>query len=139
MADQFIGDAMDVYYNTVDIGGTARTVTVDVKAASPPEIDCTHKGDTEQNLKEGIPGGIICDVSLDALDESGGVSAMKDFAVNAIDTLFIYPEGKTAGHEQLTIQNARFLGFTETIPYDGAVGWVATFNAKNSVTRATIT
>jgi len=137
MADQFIGDSMDAYYNTVDVGGTLRVINVDETVASPPDVDCSHKGDTQQNLKEGIAGGPKSTASLEALDEAGGVSNMKDFAVNSLDTLFLYPRGKTHTYEQLTIQNARYLGMSETIPYDGAAAWTASFEAKNSITRDT--
>lgn len=137
MADQFVGDDVAVFYNTVDISGTARTVTVAEEAPAPPDIDCSHKGDTAQNLKEGIPGGVTTSVTIEALDEVGGVSAMKDFAINAKDTLIIYPEGKVHQYPSLTIQNARYHALSETIPYDGAAAWTASFNAKNTVTRGT--
>ena len=137
MADQYVGDSMDAYYNTVDVGGTLRVINVDETVAAPPDIDCTHKGDTSLNLKEGIPGGLKSTASLEALDEAGGVSAMKDFSVNSLDTLFLYPQGRTHTYEELTIQNARYLGMSETIPYDGAAAWTASFEAKNSMTRGT--
>jgi len=137
MADQFVGDDVVVEFNTVDISGTARTVTVAEEAPAPPDIDCTHKGDTAQNLKEGIPGGVTTSVTLEALDEVGGVSAMKDFAINALDTLKIYPEGKTHTYPMLTISNSRYHSLSETIPYDGAAAWTASFSAKNTITRGT--
>jgi len=56
MADQFSGVNVAVFFNTVDISGTARTVTVGEEAAAPDTIDGTHKGDTARNLIEGLPG-----------------------------------------------------------------------------------
>jgi hypothetical protein len=137
MADQFSGVDLVVLFNTVDISETARTVDVAEEAPPPPDIDCSHKGDTAQNLKEGIPGGVVTTVTLTGLDEVGGVAAIKDFARNALDTLTVYPQGLTHTTETLTIQNARFHSFTENIPYDGCVGWTAVWTAKNTVTRGT--
>lgn len=137
MADQFIGDDVVVEFNTVDVSGTARTVTVAEEASPPDSIDATHKGDTARVLLEGLPGSVETNVTLEALSEVGAVQAMMDFAINAKDTLIIYPEGKTHTYPMITIQNARYHSITENIPYDDVVGFTALFNAKNTVTRAT--
>ena len=137
MADQYIGDDVVVEFNTVDISGTARTVTVAEEASPPDSIDSTHKGDTARVLLEGLPGSVETNVTLEALSEVGAVDNMLDFALNTKDTLLIYPEGKTHTYPLITIQNARYHGLTQNIPYDDVVGWTAVFNAKNTATHGT--
>ena len=141
MGDQYAGDDVDVYFNTVDISATARVVTVSEEAPAPPDINATHKGDTAQVLLEGIPGGVVTSVTVEALADLDGQgiedSTIFDFALNTKDTLFIYPAGREHTREELIIQNARYHALTETIPYDDVVGWTASFQAKNTVTRQT--
>jgi hypothetical protein len=137
MADQFIGDDVVVEFGADDISGTARTVTVAEEAPAPDSIDATHKGDTARNLLEGLPGAVETNVTLEGLDEVGGVATIFDQVLNSQDTLFIYPEGNVHGYPLLTIQNARFHGVTQNIPYDDVVSFTASFNAKNTVTRGT--
>lgn len=137
MADQYTGKDMVVEYNTVDISGTARTVEVTESSDEPESIDKTHKGDATRLTIEGFPGATGTQVTVNALDEVGGVAAMKDFAANAKDTLVIYPEGKVHTKEKITVQNARLIEMGETIPYDNVAEWNVTFSAKNTVTRGT--
>lgn len=137
MADQFTGKDVVVKFNTVDISATARTVEITESAEEPEEIDKTHKGDTERLTIEGLPGATATSITMNILDEVGGVAALLDFAVNTKSTLTVYPEGMTHAKESIIIQNARLIEIGETIPYDGVVELNATWNAKNTVTRGT--
>jgi len=137
MADQFTGQLVVVEFNTVDISGTAKTVEITESADEPEEIDKTHKGDTERLTIEGVPGSTATTVTMNLLDEVGGVAALLDFAVNSKDTLVIYPEGKVHTKEMITVQNARLIEIAETIPYDNVVELNANWNAKNTVSRGT--
>jgi len=137
MADQYLGSSVVVEFNTVDISGTARTVEVTETAPEPEEIDKTHKGDATRLTIEGLPGAAATTVTMNLLDEVAGVAALLDFVVNTKDTLKVYPEGKIHAKEMITISNARLIEIGETIPYDNVVELNATWNAKNTVVRAT--
>ncbi len=137
MADQYLGSSVVVVYNTVDVSGTARTVEITESSDEPEDIDKTHKGDTTRLLIEGFPGATKTQVTMNALDEVGGVNTMLDFAANAKDTLYVYPEGKTVTKPEIVIHNARLIELGQTIPYDNVVELNATWSAKNTVTRGT--
>jgi hypothetical protein len=137
MADQYSGQNMDLYFNTVDIGATLRSVEISQAAPEPEEIDVTHKGDTERQTLEGFPGAVATTLTANFLDEEGDVTGLVDFAINSQDTLFFYPQGMTHTLPMLTIQAARLISIDETTPYDGGAEKTGTFNAKNSLTRST--
>jgi len=137
MGDEYSGINLAVYYNTVDISGKARSARVNENAGEPEEVDITHKGDTERQVLETFPGAKKTQVDYGCLDESGDTAALMDFAINAKDTLFIYPQGRTHTYTELTLQNARLIQRQQPIEYDGAVELSAQFSAKNSLTRGT--
>jgi len=112
-------------------------VRVNENAGEPEEIDVTHKSDTERQILESYPGAQTCSVDFTGLDISDGAATLLDFAINAKDTLKIYPEGNTAGNELLTLSNARLISRVRGLEYDGAAEIEATFHAKNSITMST--
>lgn len=134
---EFKGDSLAVYYNTVDISLQMQTVSVTEEGAEPPDIDVTHKGDTTVQVLEGLPAAkkTNCDVHL--FDSNDDNAEIMQFAIQSIDTLFVYPEGRTHTNTELVLQNARLINRTQDIPYDNAVTIDASFHAKNSITRGT--
>jgi hypothetical protein len=134
---EYKGSDLAVFYNTVDISGQARSVTVTQEAGEPEQLDITHKGDTERQLLEGFPGAQRTSVELNILDDDGGDAALLDFAVNSKDTLYVYPQGKTHTYEEILVTNARLISMTEPIKYDQAVEITASFIALNSLSRST--
>ena len=139
MGTEYKGSSLTVEYNSVTLTGQGRTVTVSEEAGEPEEIDITHRGDTERQVLESFPGRQACTVELGGLDEGAGTAVIYDFAINAKDTLKIYPEGKTNNTRLLTLNNARLIDRNLDVPYDGAAEWGATFHAKNSITLGTYT
>lgn len=133
---EYKGADLAVFYNSVDISGQARTVTVNEEAGEPEQLDVTHKGDTERQLLEGFAGAQRTSVELGVLDDSAGHSLL-DFDVNSKDTLYVYPRGKTHTYEEITVENARMISRTEPIVYDQAVEITTNFLALNSCTRGT--
>lgn len=134
---EYKGLSLQVFYNSLDISGTGRSVTVTEDAGEPEQIDVTHRGDSERQLLEGFPGSQTVTVEMEILDESGGSASLQAFAVNSKDTLVIYPEGQTNGYIMLTLQNARLTQKTQEVPYDGASTVTASFYAMNSLTHGT--
>ena len=137
MADEeYTGIDLVVEYNTVDISGLARSARVAEDAGEPEEYDITHKGDTAKQILEGLPEAPKTRVEYNCLDETLGASALLDFAINAKDTLLIYPEGKTHTYPLLTLNNARLVNRSQPIEWNAPVPLDATFVAKNSLTRS---
>lgn len=134
---EYVGSDLAVYFNTVDVSGQMRTVSVQEAADEAEEIDVTHKGDSARVLLEGFAGAEKTTVEVDLLDDDGGDATIFDFALNAKDTLFVYPEGKVHTYPELTLQNARLNERTQEIVYDDAVSVSATWHAKNTITRGT--
>ena len=134
---EYKGDALAADFNTVDISAMGRTITVNETADEPEDIDATHKGDTQRNLIEGFPGAVKTDVECEMLDDEADASGLMGFAVNAKDTLLVYPEGKIHTYTMLTISNARLTSRSQNLVYDDVTAISATFHAKNSVTRGT--
>lgn len=134
---EYKGNSVVVEYNSLDISGQARTVTVNEVADEPEDIDATHKGDSRRNLIEGFPGSEKTDVEVEILDEAGDASNLMSFEINAKDTLIIYPEGKTHTYPKLTVNNARLINRSQNIVYDDVASITAAFHAKNTVTRGT--
>jgi hypothetical protein len=134
---EYSGINLAVFFNTVDISATGRRINVQESADEPEEYDTTHKGDSEKTVLEGLPGSKKTQVQFSALDESGGAAALLTFALNTKDTLKIYPEGKTQGKPELTLNNARLTQRTQNVEYNAPVPLDATFVAKNSLTRGT--
>ena len=134
---EYTGSSLAVFFNTVDISGQMRTVSVQEAADEAEEIDVTHKGDSARVLLEGFAGAEKTTVEVELLDESGDASNIMDFALNAKDTLLIYPEGKTHTYTELTLNNARMNQRTQELVYDDAAMISATFHAKNTITRGT--
>jgi hypothetical protein len=134
---EFRGDSLAVYYNTVDISLQMTTCTVTEEGAEPPDINITHKGDATEQVLEGKPAAKKTNASVTLFDSTGDDSEIMDFAIQAIDTLFIYPQGHVHTRPQLTLQNARLINRTQEIPFDNAVTISAEFHAKNSITRGT--
>jgi hypothetical protein len=134
---EYKGHNLAVVFNTVDISGQARSVTVNEEAGEPEQLDVTHKGDSERQLLEGFAGAQRTSVEMNILDDDDGDSALLDFAVNAKDTLFVYPEGRTHTYQEIVIQNARLISRAEPIVYDQAVEITANFLALNNCTRGT--
>ena len=137
MGTEYKGSSLQVFFNTVELSGQGRTVNVSEAAGEPEEIDITHRGDTERQLLESYPGGQKTTVDTSGLDESTGTAVIYDFAVNAQDTLYVYPEGKTHTYREGELQNARLIDRGLSVPYDGAGEWTAQFHAKNSITWGT--
>lgn len=134
---EYKGSLLQVYYNTVELSGQGRSVSVNEEAGEPEEVDVTHRGDSSRQVLEGFPGRVATTVEVSGLDEAGGTANIYDFALNAKDTLKVYPEGRTSGERELTVQNARLITRNLDTPFDGAAEWTASFNAKNSVTHGT--
>ncbi len=134
---EFKGDSLAVYLNTVDISAQMTRVRIAEEGAEPPDIDITHKGDTTQQVLEGLPSAKKTGVEVELYDEEGDVSAIMDFAIQSKDTLYIYPEGYTHTKPELTLNNARMINRNQEIPFDNAVAIDASFHAKNSITRGT--
>ncbi len=137
MGTEFKGSSLVVEFNTVVLSGQGRTVSISEEAGDPEEIDITHRGDSARTVLEGFPGRVAAKVEIGALDEGGGTATIYDFAMNAKDTLAIYPEGKTNALTMVTVQNSRLIARSQDTPYDGAAEWKASFSAKNSVTWGT--
>jgi len=134
---EYSGINLAVFYNTVDISGQGRSIRVGEEAGEPEEYDVTHKGDTAKQILEGLPEAAKTRAEFNCLDDDGGDAALLDFAINAKDTLLIYPEGKTHAYPELTLSNARLVNRNQPIEYNGPVELEATFVAKNSLTRST--
>lgn len=134
---EYSGSLLAVWYNSIDVSGQGRRVRVNENAGEPEEIDVTHKGDSEREILESYPGAQTTSVDYTCLDESDGVSTMLDDAINAVDTLWVFPEGVTHGNELLTLNNARLISRVRGLEYDGAAEIEATFHAKNSITMGT--
>ena len=137
MGTEYKGSSLQVFFNSVELSGQGRTITVSESPGSPEQIDITHRGDTERQLLESYPGAQVTTVDTGGLDESTGTAVIYDFAMNALDTLYVYPEGKTDTYREGVLQNARLIDRGLEVPYDGAVEWSATFEAKNSITWGT--
>lgn len=137
MADEFKGDSLAVFYNTVDISLQMQTVTVNEEGGEPADIDITHKGDTTQQVLEGLPAPKKTNVDVHLFDSLGDLAEIMGFAIQAIDTLFVYPEGQVHASPELTLNNARLINRSQEIPFDNAVTIDASFHAKNSITRGT--
>lgn len=134
MAQQFTGKDMVLEFGTDDISVTARKVTMTENADPPEDIDITHKGDTERQLLDGLPGAVKTTVTIDALDETGQANTLAGLSLNAKDTLVFYPEGKTSGKARMTLNNATFRNRVQTTPYDGAAELSGTFDSKEGAT-----
>lgn len=134
---EYKGDQVVVEFNTVDISGQARTVTVNEEAGDPDQIDTTHKGDSEKQQVEGLPGAPKTSVDFQSLDYDADTVGPMKFAVNAKDTLVIYPQGKTHGKPKIVISNARLTSRSKKIPYDGAAEFSCKFTATNAATYTT--
>jgi len=137
MGDEYAGIDLAVFYNTVDISGKGRSARINENAGEPEEVDITHKGDTARQRLETFPGAPGTQVDFSCLDETADAAAIMDFAINAKDTLFIYPKGRVHTYPQLTLQNARLIQRQQPIEYDQEVTIDAQFSAKNSLTRGT--
>jgi hypothetical protein len=134
---EYTGSALACFFNTVDISGQMRTISIQEAADEAEEIDVTHKGDAARVLLEGFAGAEKTTVEVELLDAEDDASAIMGFALNAKDTLFIYPEGKVAENTELTLYNARMNERTQELIYDDVVTISATFHAKNTITRGT--
>jgi len=134
---EFKGDSLAVYFNTVDISLQMQTVSVNEEGAEPPDIDITHKGDTVQQVLEGLPVAKKTNVSVHLFDSDDDGAELMGFAIQSKDTLYVYPEGQVHSNTMLTLNNARLINRTQDIPYDNAVTIDAEFHAKNSITRST--
>lgn len=137
MTTEYKGNSLVVEFNTVDVSGQARTVTVNEEAGEPDEIDITHKGDSERQTLEGLPGSPKTSVNLETLDYDADTVGILTFALNAKDTLLVYPRGKTHGYPKLIINNARLISREKKVPYDGAAELTSKFSASNTVTYST--
>jgi hypothetical protein len=137
MADQFTGKNMVLEFGTVDVSASMRKVTITENADPPEDIDVTHKGDTERQLLDGLPGAVKTTVAADALDETGQASEIANLSINSLDTLIFYPEGKVNGKAKMTLNSATFRNRVHTTPYDGAVELSATFDSKQACTWST--
>lgn len=139
MADQFTGQNMVLEFGTQDVSDGARRVSVNETADPPEDIDITHKGDTERQLKDGLPGAVKTSITIESLDETGQASGLAALDLNTKDTLTFYPEGKTSGKARMTLNNATFRTRTQTTPYDGAAEITGGFDAKEGCTWDTYT
>jgi len=134
---EYSGKDLEVYFGTVNISGQGRRVVINETAGEPEEVDITHRGDSERSALETYPGTVKTNVEYSCLDESGGNAGLLGFALNAQDTLLIYPEGRTHGKPEIEVDNTRLIDRSQPVEYDQAVELEATFHAKNSVTRDT--
>ena len=137
MAEEYSGINLMVEFAGTDISGTGRKITVTENAPVPPEIDTSHKGDTEQQTIEGLAGAQSVDAAFEMIDIYDAITALGSVALNTKNTLVVYPYGKTNTYPMLTLQNARLTQRVSDSPYDGAVTLTAAWHAKNSLTRGT--
>ena len=133
MAVHYSGTGVIVCFGATDISGYARSVDVN-ETVSDGDIDVTHKGDTSRQYVDGIDE-FTTEASMTVVDIYDSVTLYGSLALNAEDTLHIYPHGITAGEPQLRLYNAELNSRTQTIPYEGAVEVTLTFRAKNSLLR----
>lgn len=134
MADQFTGKDMVLEFGTDDVSASMRKVTLTENADPPEDIDITHKGDTERQLLDGLPGATKSTVAAEMLDETGQASVLSGISLNTKDTVIFYPEGKTNGKAMMTLDNATFRNRVQTTAYDGAAELTATFDSKEAAT-----
>jgi len=139
MGTEYKGSSLQVFFNTVELSGQGRTISVSEAPGEAEEIDITHRGDTERSTLESYPGAQKVTITTGGLDETTGTATIYDFAINAQDTLLVYPEGKTHTYREGVLQNARLMDRGLEVPFDGAAEWTAQFHAKNSITWGTYT
>ena len=137
MAEEYSGINLMVEFKGADVSGQGRKITVTENAPIPPDIDTSHKGDTEVQVVEGLAGARTTDASIETVDIYDAITALGSVALNTKDTLVVYPFGQTHTYPVLTLQNARLTQRVADSPYDGAVTLNASWHAKNSLTRGT--
>lgn len=134
---EYTGRNMVLEFETNDISDQARRVVIDEAADAPEDIDVTHKGDTERQLIDGLPGAVKTTVTIEALDESGGVGDIMALVLNTTGTLNFYPNGKVEGEAEGVLNNATLRSRNQTVAYDDATTVTAVFESKQSVTWGT--
>lgn len=132
----FTGKDMVLEWGTIDISVTSREITVNEAAASTPDIDVTHKGDTEQQLMDGLPGAPKTTIKQTVLADDAS-TVIQDLVQNDQDTLSFYPQGKTHGKPEFTLNNAIFLNRDYREPYNEPAVWDLNFEAKEGGTWST--
>ena len=105
MAEEYSGINLKVMFKGADISGQGRKITVTENAPIPPDIDVSHKGDSEVQVVEGLAGARTTDASIETVDIYDAITALGSVALNTKDTLVVYPYGKTHTYPVLTLQN----------------------------------
>jgi len=136
-SEEYSGINLKVMFKGADISGQGRKITVTENAPIPPDIDVSHKGDSEVQVVEGLAGARTTDAAIETVDIYDAITALGSVALNTKDTLVVYPYGMTHTYPMLTLQNARLTQRVSDSPYDGAVTLTAAWHAKNSLTRGT--
>jgi hypothetical protein len=137
MAEHYVGDAVVLVYSATDISGYARSVDITETAPKPDAADTTHKGDTAKSDIQLLGGAPETDLSMTVLDIYDALTEYGTLALNAKDTVTIYPNGVTHTYPKLTCNNAQLNERSQTIPFEGAVEISLAFNARNTLTRGT--
>lgn len=133
--EHYVGDSVVVIHGSTDISGYARAVDITETAPKPDAADSTHKGDTAKSDIQLLGGAPETDLSMTVIDIYDALTEYGTLALNAKDTLFIYPNGAVHTYPLLTMNNAVLNERSQTIPYEGAVEISLAFNARNTLTR----
>jgi hypothetical protein len=137
MAEHYVGDSVVLVYSATDISGYARSVDITESAPKPDAADTSHKGDTALSDIQLLGGAPETDLSMTVIDIYDALTEYGTLALNASDTLTIYPNGVVHTYPQLTMNNATLNERSQTIPFQGAVEISLAFNARNTLTRGT--
>ena len=120
----------------IELLGHGRTFDITETAPAPDSIDVTHKADTARSIVTGLPGGVATNVSMTALVDDTW-SLMDTMPLNTQATLWLYPQGKTAGKQEFIVQPVRLHERTYKEAFDGTIELTLTFNSKNTCLHTT--
>ncbi|HFD38536.1 MAG TPA: hypothetical protein ENJ31_01615 [Anaerolineae bacterium] len=135
---EYSGKDLVVTFNSIDISGQGRRVSIEEKSDPPERYDVTHRGDTQKQTLEGLPGAVSVTVQFSCLDESGGTANLLDFSIGDQHDLVIYPEGNSSGNPMITVTDATLVSRNNPIEYNKPVELEATFESSVAVTRGTV-
>ena len=137
MAEEYVGIDMVLVYSATDISGQARSIELTESAPKPDAADSSHNGDTALSDIQLLGGAPETDASMTVIDIYDALTEYGTLALNASDTVTIYPKGVTHTYPMLTMNNATLNERSQTIPFQGAVEVSLAFNARNTLTRGT--
>jgi hypothetical protein len=137
--EEFKGNNVVSEFNNVDISTTLTQVEISEEATEPKEIDVTHRGDSQMEALEGLPGKTKGRVTMQCWDEKDGVSAIYGFNIGDKYPLDVYPEDKVSGKPVRSIALATLLKRTQPIQVEQAVNFSLEFSFIGTVTKTTYT